>query len=103
MDDAIKYLHNNNTWNLIKGSAGSKLVNCRWIYKVKDGIKGVEARRFKVILVARDFTQKEMIDLNDVLSPVVKHKSIRILLAMVENFYIELEHMDVKLLFYMVI
>lgn len=103
MDDAIKYLHNNNIWNLIKGRAGSKLVNCKWIYKAKEGIKGEEARKFKVILVARDFTQKERIDLNDVLSPIVKHKSIRILLAMVGNFDIKLQHMDVKLFFYMVI
>lgn len=35
-------------------------------------------------------------DFDDVLSPVVKHISIRMLLAMVTTFDLELEHMDVK-------
>lgn len=35
-------------------------------------------------------------DFDDVLSPVVKRISIRMLLAMVARFNLELEHMDVK-------
>lgn len=46
------------------------------------------------------FTQKEDIDFNDVFSPVVKHKSIRMLLAMVLKFGLENEHMDVKIAFH---
>lgn len=35
-------------------------------------------------------------DFNDVFSPTVKHISIRMLLAIVARFYLELEQMDVK-------
>lgn len=41
-------------------------------------------------------------DLNDVFSPVVKHISIRVIIAMVVSLDIKLEEMDVKTDFYMV-
>ena len=70
----------------MKKPVGAKLVSCKWVYKMKQGIPGVEQSRFKARVVARDFTQREGINYNDVFSPVVKHKSIRILLAMVAKF-----------------
>lgn len=52
-------------------------------------------------LVAKGYTQKEGVDFNEVFSPVVKHSSIRVLLAMVALFDLECEQMS-RLLFYMV-
>jgi len=101
MDEKMKSLHDNHTWELVKKPASAKLVSCKWVYKMKEGIPGVEHDRFKARLVARGFTQREGIDYNDVFSPVVKHKSIRILLAMVAKFDLELEQMDVKTIFFM--
>ena len=95
----MKSLHDNHTWDLVKRPAGSKLVSCKWIFKRKQCIPGVEQGRFKARLVARGFTQREGIDYNDVFSPIVKHRSIRILLSMVAKFDLELEQMDVKTAF----
>ena len=50
-------------------------------------------------MVAKGYTQKEGIDYNEVFSPVVKHSSIRILLAMVTQFDLELVQLDVKTAF----
>ena len=66
MNEEIKYLHDNNTWELIRKPPDSKLVSCKWIYKRKEGIFGVEPERFEARLVARGFTQKERIDYNEV-------------------------------------
>ena len=99
MDEEMKSLHDNHTWDLTKRPAGSKLVNCKWIFKRKQCIPRVEQGRFKARLVARGFTQREGIDYNDVFSPVVKHRSIRILLSMVTKFDLELEQMNVKIAF----
>ena len=46
--------------------------------------------------MAKGFTQREGIDFNEVFSPMVKHKTIRLMLAMVAQFNMELELMDVK-------
>ena len=100
MDEEMKSLHDNHTWELVKKPAGAKLVSRKWVYKMKEGISGVEQGRFKARLVARDFKQREDIDYNDVFLPVVKHMSIRILLAMVAKFDLELEQKDVKTTFF---
>ncbi|XP_058776403.1 uncharacterized protein LOC131650721 [Vicia villosa] len=54
------------------------------------------SKRYKEKLVVRGFTQKEGVDFNDVFSPIVKHISIGMLLAMVAKFDLELEQMDVN-------
>ena len=79
----MKSIHDNNTWELIKKPAGARLINYKWIFKVKEGIKGVASKIYKARLVARGFIQKKGVYFNDVFSPVVKHKSIRMLLSMV--------------------
>ncbi|KAH9723411.1 Integrase catalytic domain-containing protein [Citrus sinensis] len=76
-----------------------KIVSCKWIFKKNEGIPGVEDSRYKARLVARGFTQNEGIDFNEIFSLVVKHSSIRILLAMVALFDLELGQMDVKTAF----
>lgn len=57
------------------------------------------SKRFKARLVARGFTQSECVGFNDVFSPVVKHMSIRMILATVARFDLELEQMDVNTVF----
>lgn len=96
MDNDMKSLHDNHTWELIEKPVGARLVSFKWIFKVKKGIEGVMSKRFKERLVARGFTRKEGFDFNNVFSPVVKHISIRNLLPMVEKFDLELEQMNVK-------
>ena len=58
-----------------------------------------QEEQYKARLVAKRYTQKEGIDYNDIFSPVVKHSSIRILLAIVVQFDLKLEQMDVKIIF----
>jgi len=51
---------------------------------------------YKARLVAKCYTQMEDIDYNEVFSHVVKHSSIRILLALVAQYKLEL---DIKIIF----
>ncbi|KAG7567097.1 Integrase catalytic core, partial [Arabidopsis thaliana x Arabidopsis arenosa] len=95
MDSLIK----NGTWILVDRPKDRKVIGCRWLFKIKPGIPGVESKRHKARLVARGFTQKEGIDYQEIFAPVVKHTSIRILMSVVVNKDLELEQMDVKTAF----
>ena len=73
-------------------------IGCKWVYKTKrDSLGNIE--RYKVRLVTKGFTQKEGIDYTKTFSPVSKKHSLRIILALVAHFDLELQKMDVKITF----
>lgn len=74
-------------------------IGCKWVYRLKPEIPGVEKPRDKSRLVAKGYSQREGIDYQDVFSPVVKHVSIRLLLAITVHEDLELEQLDVKTTF----
>jgi len=47
-------------------------------------------------LVTKGYAQREGIDYNEVFSHVVKHSSIRMLLALASQYDYELDQLDVK-------
>lgn len=59
----------------------------------------VELQKFKVRLVTKGLTQKEGINFTDVFSLVVKHSSLRILLAFVAMNNMHLEQINIKIAF----
>lgn len=38
MEEEMASLYQNNTWELVDKPKGKKLVDCKWVYKLKDGI-----------------------------------------------------------------
>jgi hypothetical protein len=50
-------------------------------------------------LVAKGYSQRDRIDYDEVFSPVVRHTSIRAVLALVADQDLELEQLDVKTAF----
>ena len=99
MDDEMLSLKKNKTWDLVELPKGRKAIGCKWVYAKKDGINNASSVRFKARLVAKGYAQKEGIDYNEIFSLVVKHSSIRILLALVAQFDLELVQLDVKTAF----
>ena len=99
MDEEMQSLVKNHTWKLARLPKGKKAIGCKWVYAQKEGFPSKNDIRYKARLVAKGYVQKEGIDYNEVFSPVVKHSSIRILLALVAQFDMELVQMDVKTAF----
>ena len=65
----------------------------------KEEISLVGSIKYKARVVARGFGQKEGVDYDEIFSPVVRHTSIRVLLAIVAHQNLELEELDVKVAF----
>ena len=55
--------------------------------------------RYKARFVAKGYAQREGIDYNEIFSPVIKHSSIHILLALVAQYELDLDQLDVKTAF----
>ena len=92
-------LKKNKTWILVDRPKDQKAIGCRWLFKRKPDIAGVEDPRHKARLVAKGYSQKEGIDYQEIFAPVVKHVSIRYMLSAVTHFNMELQQMDVKTAF----
>ncbi|GJR93543.1 retrovirus-related pol polyprotein from transposon TNT 1-94 [Tanacetum coccineum] len=99
MKEEMVSLRKNKTWELVDHPVRQKLVSCKWLFKIKEGIEGVEKPTYKARLVARGFTQMTGIDYNEVFSPVVRHISIWVILALTACKDYELEQLDVKTAF----
>ena len=95
MNDELKSMYQNDVWDLVELPSNCKKIGCKWVFKTKRDAKG-NIKRFKARLVAKGFTQKEGIDYKETFSPVSKKDSLRIILALVAHYDLELYQMDVK-------
>ena len=98
MEEELKSMDQNQVWDLVELPKGCKRVGCKWVFKTKrDSIGNIE--RYKAGLVAKGFTQKDGIDYKETFSPVSKKDSLRIIMALVTHYDLELHQMDVKTAF----
>ncbi|GAA0142464.1 transmembrane signal receptor [Lithospermum erythrorhizon] len=82
-----------------KKTTGRKVATCKWLFKKKERLSPAKGIKYKARVVARGFSQKEGVNYNEIFSSVVRHTSIRVLLAIVAHQDLELKQLDVKTTF----
>jgi hypothetical protein len=85
MLEELAALEKNKTWDLVPSPIGEKVVNCKWIYTVKQYPNG-KIERYKARLVAKVYSQTYRIDYDEAFAPVVKMGTVRILISCAANF-----------------
>jgi hypothetical protein len=98
MQDEMKSLHDNHTFDLVKLPKGKRALTNRWIYKVKQE-EHTSQPRYKARLVVKGFRQRKGIDFDEIFSPVVKMSSIHVVLSLAASLDLKIEQMDVKTAF----
>lgn len=98
IEEELSALKKNNTWHLVKLPKGRKVIDTKWVFKLKRNSAG-EIERYKARLVARGFTQSQGFDFTETCSPVVRMSTVRILLVLANREDWHVHQMDVKCAF----
>ena len=90
-----KSLAANGTFTPIDVPPGTKLLDCKWVFKRKRDHTGAVVR-YKVRLVAKGFRQLQSVDYDDTFSPVMGMTSLRMMVAIAAQRRCELTMADFK-------
>ena len=80
MEEEVKSLRENKVWDVVNRPRDRKVVDGKWVYKVKGNSLG-EIERFKARYVAKGFSQIQGIDYDETYASVARYDSLRLLLA----------------------
>ncbi|CAI7748262.1 unnamed protein product, partial [Closterium sp. NIES-54] len=80
IESELKSIEENGTWELVELPEGRKAITSKWLFKIKSDADG-KIKRYKYMLVAKGYQQKEKVDYMELFAPVLKSKTLRTLLA----------------------
>ncbi|KAH9706546.1 hypothetical protein KPL70_012251 [Citrus sinensis] len=95
MDEEIKAIVKNDTWELTTLPTGHKAIGVKWVYKTKRNAKG-GIERHKARLVANGYSQKAGIDYDEIFAPVARLETIRLIISLAAQNKWKIFQMDVK-------
>ena len=83
-------LQDNQTWQIVPLPKDHKPIRNNWIFKIKYKANGT-VEKYKARLVAKGFTQTQGVDFSETYAPVIRHVSIRAILALTATRDIQLQ------------
>src|SRR5580698_8359262 len=98
MQEEMESHKQNGTWELVERPQDTKLLDSRWVYKVKTNQDG-SIDKYKARLVVREYRQQFGIDYNETFASVSRAESLRLLLAIAATKKLAIKQFDVKTAF----
>lgn len=95
MLEEINALQQQGTWTFVPCPKPKNIVGSKWIYKIKRNPHG-SFSRYKARLVAQGFSQEKGLNYFETFIPVVRHSTVRIILALATMNNGKLRQLDVK-------
>ena len=80
MDEEIKAIHRNNTWEVTELPEGSQPIGVKCLFKKKMNSQG-KIEWYKARLVAKGYKQKAGLDFDEVFAHVARMETIRLLIS----------------------
>jgi len=88
--EELKSLKDRDVYEIVDLPKRRKAVKNRWVFNIKPN------GRYRSRLVAKGFSQVEGIDFDELFSPVVRYKNVRLLLAVAALEDLDIQSIDVK-------
>ena len=95
MNEKIRAIERNETWELTELPRGAKCIGVKWIYKTKLNEVG-EASKYKARIVAKGYSQEHGIDYTEIYAPVARMDTIRTIIATAARKAWDIYQLDVK-------
>jgi hypothetical protein len=95
MQDELRALQDNHTWDIIPCPFGVKPIGCKWVYTIKMGADG-SLDQYKARLVALGNRQQYGLDYEETFAPVAQMTTVRIVMAIAVSKGWSLHQMYVK-------
>jgi hypothetical protein len=97
VEDEWNSLVKNKTWELVELPADRKALKTKWVFKLKEREDG--SIRYKARLVVKGYLQVAGVDYQETFAPVMRAKTLRILLGVANQNSYHIHQMDVKTAF----
>jgi hypothetical protein len=95
MDEELRALQDNHTWDVVPCPSNVKAIGCKWVYSVKLRSDGT-LDRYKARLVALGNRQEYGVDYEETFAPVAKMTTVRTVISVAASQGWPLHQMDVK-------
>ncbi|CAL8157460.1 unnamed protein product [Prunus armeniaca] len=95
MDEEIKAIEKNDTWELTDLPEHKDPIGVKWVYKTKMNLDG-SINKYKARLVAKGYKQKEGKDYTEVFAPVSRLDTVHLIISLAAQNNWKVFQMDVK-------
>ena len=96
MESEMHSIHANKTWDLVDLPKNRHSLPHKWVYRLKETSNSTTPK-YKARLVAKGFQQEYGVHFDEIFSPMVKMRTLRFMLGVVDADNLELIQLDVKI------